>query len=48
MELIDHLTVALDEKYISADRFNNLRAQILHCLKVLNGYVAYLKRANEL
>jgi four helix bundle protein len=45
MELIDHLTVALDEDFIVKDNFVILRVSILHCIKVLNGYIAYLKKA---
>lgn len=45
MELIDHLTVTLDENYITKDQFENCREKILKCIKVLNGYIAYLKKA---
>jgi four helix bundle protein len=47
MELIDHLTVALDEKYITIEEFNHLREKMLHNIKVLNGYLSYLKKAKE-
>ena len=45
MELIDHLTVTLDENYITKDQFENYREKIIKCIKVLNGYIAYLKKA---
>lgn len=42
-ETIDHLSVALDENYIDLDKFNSLRDKILLNIKVLNGYMSYLK-----
>jgi len=45
MELIDHLTVTLDENYITKEQFEIYKDKILHCIKVLNGYIAYLKKA---
>lgn len=44
-ELIDHLLVAADEKYISVDQLNDARQQISDCLAVLNGFINYLKKA---
>jgi four helix bundle protein len=44
-ELIDHLLVASDEKYISVDQLNDARQQISDCLAVLNGFINYLKKA---
>lgn len=44
-ELIDHLLVATDEKYISVDQLNDARQQISDCLAVLNGFINYLKKA---
>lgn len=46
-ELIDHLIVALDEEYISEEQFNQHKSNILHCIKLLNGYISYLKKAKE-
>lgn len=45
MELIDHLSVTLDENYITKEQFEIYKDKILHCIKVLNGYIAYLKKA---
>jgi four helix bundle protein len=45
MELIDHLTVTMDENYITKEQFENYREKIIKCIKVLNGYIAYLKKA---
>ena len=44
-ELQDHLLVALDEKYITTEIYNELKNDILNCQKVLNGYVKYLLKA---
>ncbi|MEC7755891.1 four helix bundle protein [Roseivirga sp. UBA1976] len=43
-ETLDHLTVALDEKYISEDQFFDFKAELERCLKVLNGYINYLRK----
>ena len=48
METLHHLTDALDEGYIDEKCLEDYRVKILHCNKVLNGYINYLnKRANE-
>ncbi|MFN2394861.1 MAG: four helix bundle protein [Bacteroidales bacterium] len=47
MEIIDHLTVCTDENYLNEEQFRIFKTQILHCTKVLNGYIAYLKKAKE-
>jgi len=43
LETLDHLYVALDEKYIEENKFLDLRQKMNHCLKVLNGYIHYLQ-----
>lgn len=43
-ETIDHLTVALDEKYINEETFQRLKDRIKVNIKVLNGYMSYLKK----
>ncbi len=47
-ELQDHLTVALDEHYISEEKFDILKTKILKTVKILNGYISYLKRQKKL
>ncbi len=42
-ETLEHLLVAFDEKYIDQVTLDNLRNQYAHCLKLLNGYILYLK-----
>ncbi|MDA3896676.1 MAG: four helix bundle protein [Desulfobacteraceae bacterium] len=47
-ELIDHLSVALDENYIAEDHYNDLKSNILEIIRMLNGYIKYLaKRKKE-
>jgi four helix bundle protein len=43
-ETLDHLLVAVDEKYIDAAEYAAIRELQESALKVLNGYIAYLKR----
>ncbi len=44
VEIYDHLTVALDEKYIKQKDFEELSGQYEELIKMLNGYISYLKR----
>ena len=47
METLDHLTVALDEECISEEIFIRYESQLEICLKPVNGYINYLRRAKE-
>ena len=47
LEVLDHLTCSLDEKYITQTQFDEFREQIFKVKRILNGYIAYLKRAKE-
>ena len=42
-ETLDHVIVAFDEEYISQQDLNDFRALYGDCLKLLNGYIGYLK-----
>ena len=44
-ETLDHGLIALDEDYISKEILNELRARHDKTLKILNGYIKYLKRS---
>jgi four helix bundle protein len=46
-EIIDHLIVAEEEKYISKEDLNNYKIEIEDCLAVLNGFINYLDRAKQ-
>jgi len=43
-ETIDHLTVALDEGFLSIEDYNKLKEKILLNIKIRNGYLSYLKK----
>lgn len=43
-ETLDHLICALDEGYIQEELFEHIKYQIFNCLKILNGYLAYLRK----
>jgi four helix bundle protein len=48
MELIDDLNVCIDEKYFPIDYLEELKKEGYRVNKMLNGYIAYLKkRRNE-
>jgi four helix bundle protein len=47
LETYDHLSSALDEGYIIAEKFNDLKLKYEQLLKLLNGYIAYLKRRKQ-
>ena len=48
-ETMDHLICALDMKFIDQIRLDEFRKEYEHVLKLLNGYIAYLKqRKNEI
>jgi four helix bundle protein len=47
-EIIDHITVALDEGYITDESFKTFREEVFPIIKKLNGYIHYLgKRKND-
>jgi four helix bundle protein len=43
-ELIDHLITALDCEYIQDKTYSDLQESIIDCIKLTNGYIAYLHR----
>jgi len=46
-ELIDHLTVTVDDGLISDEVFKEYRGDILRAIIVVNGYIRYLSRAKS-
>ena len=42
-ECIDHLYCAIDDGYIMEEKFNLLKENCNVCLKLLNGYIKYLR-----
>ena len=43
-EIIDDLNICLDENYLTEDYLNNLKQEAFEIIKMLNGYIAYLKK----
>ena len=49
-ETLDHIIIALDEGLITDEIFKSFEADYDYCLKLLNGYIAFIKRkkSNEM
>lgn len=49
-ETLDHMIAALDEKLISPEIFKSFQEEYDQCLKLLNGYIQFIKKKknNEL
>jgi four helix bundle protein len=49
-ETLDHMIIAKDENMISEEVFNSFQSEYDQCLKLLNGYIQFIKRKknNEL
>lgn len=47
MECLDHLICALDENYINQTTFDKFENHYDEILKMLNGYISYLKKRKE-
>jgi len=47
-ETLDHYICAFDENYISTNQLNIFRIQYELCLKILNGYIAYLQKIKQI
>ena len=43
-ETLDHIIIAKDEGMLSEDTFNTFYAEHELCLKLLNGYIQFIKR----
>ena len=46
-ELQDQLITAFDEGYIEEDRFKEMKLKVVECTTILNGYINYLKSAEN-
>lgn len=49
-ETLDQMIIAKDEDFITEDIFNSFQAEYDQCLKLLNGYIQFIKKKknNEL
>ncbi len=46
-ETIDHLIIALDHSFIDEKIFNSFKDDCEGCMKMINGYVTYLRKQAE-
>lgn len=46
-EVLDHLTVALDEGYVSKPRYEQEVAEVQKAIQLVNGYIRYLRQRQE-
>ena len=46
-EILDHLTVAIDENYIDEDQIKAIEQQCESVFRLINGYIAYLDRSKK-
>jgi len=44
-EILDHLSVACDERFISNETFQRKREEVLRAVAVVNGFIRYLAKA---
>ena len=47
METLDHLICCLDESHIDENKLTEFRKSYDYCLKLLNGYILYLKKKKQ-
>ncbi|MBI4527084.1 MAG: four helix bundle protein [Deltaproteobacteria bacterium] len=43
-EILDHLTTAVDQAYISQEHFDDLKTQVMTSVRLLNGYLRMLQK----
>jgi four helix bundle protein len=43
-ELIDHLTICLDDEYINNEQFSRYRDDCIRGIQLMNGYIRYLSK----
>lgn len=48
METLDHLICAYDENYLNKENLDTIREYYSTCLKLINGYITYIKRAKQI
>lgn len=46
-ELMDHVTVAVDEQYITEEIASSIEKQCESVFKLINGYIAYLDKSKK-
>ena len=48
IETIDHLIIALGEKYIVQETFDKFKNDCEECVKMINGYINYLRNQSSI
>ena len=43
-ETIDHLVIALDNNFISKEKFESFKNDCEECMKMINGYINFLRK----
>lgn len=46
-EILDHLILAEEEGYIKKEELAELKIEINKCIRILNGYINYLQKAEK-
>lgn len=46
-ELLDHIITCKDQNYISEEDASELNAKLMHCIRLLDGLIRYLKKQKE-
>src|ERR1700744_3167749 len=46
-ETIDHLVIALDNKFIDQQVFESFKYDCEECMKMINGYINFLRKQSE-
>jgi four helix bundle protein len=47
-ETLDHIITALDENIITDETFTSFQQEYDHCLKLLNGYILFIKNKKNI
>lgn len=46
-ELLDHTICAKEENYLQSQTFEDIKDDLINCIRILNGYISYLQRAKN-
>lgn len=46
-EIMDHLIICVEEKYLPADHFNKLKLDCERAIMLLNGFIRYLQKQKK-
>lgn len=46
-ELIDHLTICVEENYLSSDHLDKLKSDCVRAIKLINGFIRFLQKQKK-